>query len=424
MKTVVIILVLILLNGLFAMSEIAMVTARRPRLAAEAKRGSRSARTALGLASDPDRFLSTVQIGITLIGILTGIYSGDALAPGLARMFTRAGMGASYALPVAQVLIVLAVTYLTIIFGELVPKRIGLAAAERMAKLVAPLMKVLSIAAAPFVWLLSRSSSLVFRIIGLKDSGGKVTEEDIRTMVQEGAETGEVQPVEQDIVQRVFSLGDRNVESIMTHRSRIVWLDLGMKPQEIDRLVRGDLYEVYPAARGSLDRVEGVVFLKDLFGRLSEPGFRLEQVLRPVQFVHEHTPVYAVLEQMRTAGEGYGLVFDEYGGLQGIVTLKDVLEGLVGAVDEADENPEIVRQSEGCWQVDGRCPYYDFAEELGPDDVPAGPYNTVSGLALDLFGRIPRVGEQVRWGRYLIEVSSMDGARIDRLLVCRLPAED
>ena len=231
-----IILLLILLNGLFAMSEIALISARKSNLTAQAKQGNKRARQALKLAEDPNKFLSTVQIGITLIGILTGIYSGAAIADDLREVFVR--WGVPYAAPVAQTLIVIVVTYLTIVFGELIPKRIGMTAAEPVAKLVAGPMKVLSVVASPFVWLLSKSIEGISRLFGLRDTDSPVTEAEIKSIVQEGAEDGAVQAVEQKIVGRVFSLGDRSVESIMTHRSDIAWLDVNMSVDEIRDLVR------------------------------------------------------------------------------------------------------------------------------------------------------------------------------------------
>ena len=242
-----IILLLILLNGLFAMSEIALISARKSNLTAQAKQGNKRARQALKLAEDPNKFLSTVQIGITLIGILTGIYSGAAIADDLREVFVR--WGVPYAAPVAQTLIVIVVTYLTIVFGELIPKRIGMTAAEPVAKLVAGPMKVLSVVASPFVWLLSKSIEGISRLFGLRDTDSPVTEAEIKSIVQEGAEDGAVQAVEQKIVGRVFSLGDRSVESIMTHRSDIAWLDVNMSVDEIRDLVRREPHGRYPVGR-------------------------------------------------------------------------------------------------------------------------------------------------------------------------------
>ncbi len=415
---IIIILILILLNGVFAMSEIALISARKSRLGMEAKEGNRSAKTALRLAEDPDKFLSTVQIGITLIGILTGIYSGDTLKHDFAALLVRAGLSASYATPVAQATIVILVTYLTLIFGELVPKRIGMNAAETMAKLIARPMHALSVIASPFVWLLSKSSAGISHLLGLKPKDDIVTEDEIRSMVQEGAEDGTVREVEQDIVERVFALGDRKIGSIMTHRGDIVSIERTLSQSEINELVKKNLYEIYPVTDGSIDHVIGVVYLKDLFGSLQESDFNLERLIRPVQSFHENTDIYNALEQMRRTQTGYGLIFDEYGVLQGIVTLKDMLEGLIGTLPDSHEDPDIVQREDGSCLVDGQTPFYDFlayfdAENLyKPED-----YNTLSGLILQQLGRIPHTGEKLDWGPFHLEIVDMDGARIDKVLV-------
>ena len=270
-----IIIGLILLNGILSMSEIALVSARKARLELDAKRGNKSAQTALKLAGEPDRFLSTIQIGITLIGILTGLYSGEAFAYNLAEVVRHVPVLEPYALGVSKTIIVIIVTYLTLIMGELVPKRIGMGYAERVSMLVAKPMYFLSKLALPFVWLLSKSTSLVIKITGIKaNEENKVTEEEIKAIVKEGFDGGEVQEVEQDIVERVFNLGDRNVGSIMTHRSDLVWLDVTDSIEKIREKVQDNLFNIYPVASEKFDNIKGVVYLKDLFGRIDEPDFR------------------------------------------------------------------------------------------------------------------------------------------------------
>lgn len=282
-----IILLLIILNGFFAMSEIAMISARRSNLEMQARQGDAGARQAQKLIDDPDKFLSTIQIGITLIGILTGIYSGDALASKFGRELAALGISLRTATVVAQITIVIFVTYLTLIFGELVPKRIGMNSAEKIAKLVARPMRLLSQLASPFVWLLSRSTAGVTRLLGLRKSDSKVTEEEIRSIIQEGAEDGEVQEVEQKIMGRVFSLGDRTVESIMTFRSELVWIDTAMTPEQIREQVNREPHNRYPVGEGSLDKLAGVVYLKDLFRHIDDPGFDIRNHLSPAKFFHE-----------------------------------------------------------------------------------------------------------------------------------------
>ena len=410
---ILIIVILILLNGVFAMSEMALVSARKSNLEMQARQGSKGARKALKLAKDPDRFLSTVQIGITLIGILTGIYSGDTLAARFGTSLATLGIPVRTATVIAQVAIVIVVTYLTIIFGELVPKRIGMNAAERAAKIVARPMGLLAAIASPFVWLLAKSTAAVTRLLGLRESGSKVTEAEIRSIIQEGAEDGAVQEVEQQIVGRVFSLGDRTVESIMTHRSEIAWIDVAMTPEQIHEIVAQAPHNRYPVGDGSLDRILGVVYLKDLFLHLAEPGFDIRKLITPGKFFHEEFEVYNALEQLRNEQLGYGIICDEFGVTRGIITLPD-----------PREEPDIVRRDDGSALVDGQCPFYDFLAAFGvEDDFPANAYNTVSGLILDLLGHIPATGEKLEWCGFSFEIVDMDGARIDKILVTHRPQE-
>lgn len=422
---IVIILLLILLNGLFAMSEVALISARKSSLNTQAKQGSKTARQALRLAEDPDKFLSTVQIGITLIGILTGIYSGDALADRFGELLATTGLSLTTARTIAQAAIVIIVTYVTIVFGELVPKRIGMNAAERVAMLVARPMHLLSVIASPFVWILSHSIEAVTRLFGLKEAESKVTEAEIKSIIQEGAEDGEVQEVEQQIVGRVFSLGDRKVESIMTHRSEMAWLDLSMSPDQIREVVASTPHNRYPVANGNLDRVEGVVFLKDLFAHIGDKGFTLKSILQPAKYFHEDTEVYNVLEQLRNEHLGYGVVCDEFGVTQGIITLRDILEALIGTMPEEREEPDIVAREDGSTLVDGQCPFYDFLCYYGLEDVfPHSEYNTISGLILDELEHIPQTGECLQWHMFRFEIVDMDGARIDKILVTKTEEND
>lgn len=407
------------------MSEIALVSARKSRLEVEAKRGNRSAQTALKLSNEPDRFLSTIQIGITLIGILTGLYSGEAFAYDLAAYMRGIPWIAPYALVISKTAIVVLVTYLTLIMGELVPKRIGMGYAEKVSMLVAKPMYLLSLVASPFVWLLSKSTALAVKLMGTDASEeSKVTEEEIKAIVKEGFDGGEVQEVEQDIVERVFNLGDRKVGSIMTHRSELIWLDLTDSIEEIREKVQAHLFNIYPVANGKFDDIRGVVYLKDLFGRIDDPGFSLTQVIRPAEFVPENQSVYNALEQFKQARVQYGIVTDEFGGIQGIVTLKDIMEGLVGQVPDVGEDAEVVQRSDGTWLVDGQYRFYDFLEYFDMEDLYAEhDYNTLSGLILEILERVPKTGEKLTWLNFEFEIVDMDGARIDKVLVKKLSDE-
>lgn len=408
------------------MSEVALISARKSRLSSDAKKGSKSAKVALKLANDPDRFLSTVQIGITLIGILTGIYSGNRIAADLTETMISWGVSVTYASALAQGIIVVVVTYLTIIFGELVPKRIGLSVAEKAAKVVARPMRVLASIALPFVWLLSKSTEIIFNLLGIKETDNKVTEEEIKSIIEEGTEEGEVQPVEKDIMQRVFLLGDLKVSSIMTHKSDIVWLDMDMTADEVRAVVNENLFEFYPIADGDLDHVKGIVNLKDLVVHLSNPDFKLASLIHEATYFHESMNVYKVLEQMKIQKISRALVCDEFGICTGIITLRDILEGLVGNVDDPEEEPDIIKRvnKEG-WLVDGQCSLYDFLCYFNRSDLfEASEYHTLGGLLLKELQHIPTSGETLQWNGFTFEVVDMDGARIDKVLVTTPIAED
>lgn len=408
------------------MSEVALISARKSRLSSDAKKGSKSAKVALKLANDPDRFLSTVQIGITLIGILTGIYSGNRIAADLTETMISWGVSVTYASALAQGIIVVVVTYLTIIFGELVPKRIGLSVAEKAAKVVARPMRVLASIALPFVWLLSKSTEIIFNLLGVKETDNKVTEEEIKSIIEEGTEEGEVQPVEKDIMQRVFLLGDLKVSSIMTHKSDIVWLDMDMTADEVRAVVNENLFEFYPIADGDLDHVKGIVNLKDLVVHLSNPDFKLASLIHEATYFHESMNVYKVLEQMKMQKISRALVCDEFGICTGIITLRDILEGLVGNVDDPEEEPDIIKRvnKEG-WLVDGQCSLYDFLCYFNRSDLfEASEYHTLGGLLLKELQHIPISGETLQWNGFTFEVVDMDGARIDKVLVTTPIAED
>lgn len=426
MDEIIIIIGLIVLNGIFAMSEVALISARKSRLSSDAKKGSKSAKVALKLANDPDRFLSTVQIGITLIGILTGIYSGNRIASDLTETMISWGVSTTYAAALAQGVIVVIVTYLTIIFGELVPKRIGMSVAEKAAKVMARPMRVLATIALPFVWLLSKSTELIFNLLNIKEADNKVTEEEIKSIIEEGTEEGEVQPVEKDIMQRVFLLGDLKVSSIMTHKSDIVWLDMDMTADEVRAVVNENLFEFYPIADGDLDHVKGIVNLKDLVVHLSKPDFKLASLIHKPAYFHESMNVYKVLEQMKVQKISRGLVCDEFGVCTGIITLRDILEGLVGNVDDPGEEPDIIKRvnKEG-WLVDGQCSLYDFLCYFKRSDLfETSEYHTLGGLILKELQHIPTSGETLDWNGFTFEVVDMDGARIDKVLVTTPIAED
>lgn len=420
MTEIIVILLLILLNGLFSMSEIAIISARKSTLGNREKQGDKGAKVALQLANDPDRFLSTVQIGITLIGILTGIYSGAALSDRFAVLLSAIGLSQSVAHAIAQTAIVLAVTYLSIVVGELVPKRIGMSIAEKASVVMARPMMLLSRLAAPFVWLLSKSTEIIVGILGVKDARSKVTEADIKSTVQEAMEDGEVQEVEQDIVERVFMLGDLIVSQLMTHRSDITMLENTMTVNEIREAIAASTHVAYPVVDAETDKVLGVAFLKDIALTINDKDFSLRDIVKPAVFFYENMTVYPALEQMKRDKISQAFICDEFGEFQGIISLRDILEGLVGTIAEQNNDPDIVCRADGkSWLVDGQCSFHELLTYFDREDLFESGlhYNTIAGLIIEELKHIPQAGETLSWHGFNFEVVDMDGVRIDKVLV-------
>lgn len=424
MKDLFIILALILLNGLFSMSETALISVRKSRLTQESKRGNRAARAALAIANDPDSFLSTVQIGITLIGILTGLYSGAKFADMLGEVLVGWGVSAAYASGVAQVTIVFIVTYLSIVVGELVPKRVALNSADSIAKIVARPMSLLSKVCRPLVWLLSVSTGALLRLLNLRDEESKTTEGDVKQIIENGAASGEVQPVEREIMNRTLMLGDLRVGSIMTSRKDVVALNVRMSADEIRAVISEELHDTYPVVDADGADVIGVVGLKDLIFRLGEPGFSLSATMGAGTYIPESMTVYAALERLKADRVHSMIVCDEFGVMQGLVTLNDVLDGLVGSVDDTEGEPYIIRREDGTYLVDALCPVYDFLTYFNMDELyePAA-YSTIAGLILENTRRLPHEGEKLHWHRFTFEIIDMDRLRIDKVLVTLAPEE-
>jgi putative hemolysin len=402
------------------MSEIALISARKNRLETAAKKGNTSAKTALDLANSPNKFLSTVQIGITLIGILTGIYSGDKITTDVEAFFAIYSITFPYAHSLAVGVVVVILTFFSLVFGELLPKRIGLNYPEAIAKSVAVPMKVMSIITAPFIWLLTTSTDFILKIFKIKPTAdGKVTEEEIKAIIKEGTEVGEVQEIEQDIVERVFHIGDRKVNSLMTHRKSIVYLALDESYEELKAKILDELHSVYPVCNENLDEVIGVVLLKDLFANIEKGDFDLQKIMiDPVYFI-EHTSAYKALENFKKSKIHYALVTDEYGVFQGIITLNDILEALVGdAADFSDEEYQLLAREDGTWLVDGQYSLHDFMTYFDLDDM-LNDYEvtTVSGLIITELGSIPKQGEKLIWNKLEFEVIDMDGVKIDKILI-------
>ena len=423
---IVVVLLLLVVNGLLAMSEIAVVTARRFRLERRAAQGDARARVAAELASEPTQFLSTVQIGITLVGILAGAFGGATIAGVLDDHFEHVpGLG-PYSETLSLAIVVLAITYLSLIIGELVPKRVALNDPDGIAVRVARPMRTLARVASPAVRLLSASTNLALRLLRVRDAGEpKVTEEEIRALIAQGAVSGAVLEAEQDILERALLLGNREVTAVMTPRPDLEWIDRQASPEEVRAQILGSLRSRFLVCDGSVERVVGVVRAKELLARcLRGDPLDLAPLLRPPLFVPSTMPVMRLLETFRQSEVRVAVVLDEYGSLEGLVTMNDILEELVADVPgrpEADE-PDIVPRDEGGWLVDGAVAVDDLLRELGieaPEVPERRGYRTLGGLVMAELGRVPKVGEHFEWAGQRFEVVDMDGRRIDRVLVTR-----
>jgi putative hemolysin len=417
-----IIFFLILLNGFFSMSEIALVSSRKFKLEAAAKKGSSNAKQALELANNPNTFLSAVQIGITLIGILTGIYSGEQITEDVNAFIMNVPFLVEYAHSVSVVIVLIVLTFFSIVFGELVPKRIGLTYPETIAMFVAKPMIIVSSITKPFIWLLTKTNDLVLRLFGIKErQGGIVSEEEIKSIIQDSTESGEIQEIEQNIVSRVFALGDRSVRELMTHRSDLICLDINDDLDTVRAKTQQEVHSVYPVTDGSWDKLVGVMVVKELFPlHLTRETFQLQPFIRKPLFVHENTPVYVVLEQFKANKLHTAIIVDEYGDVEGMIAMDDVVDALLGDTTEYNqEDYQITQRDEASWLADGQVPYYEFAEyfNLTDQEDEDGDYNTLAGFLLHQLHHIPHAGEVVEWKGFRFEIMDMDGRRIDKVLI-------
>jgi len=420
---IVLLFLLILLNGVFSMSEIAVVSARKFKLEHAAKSRKAGARSALELAESPSRFLSTVQIGITLIGILLGIYSGATLSGPLENQINGVSWLAPYSHNLATTAVLLITTFLSIVLGELFPKRIGMSFPETIAMLVARPMQLLSKITAPFVWLLTKSNDLLLRLFGINvRTDSIITEEEIKSMISDSTESGEIQEIEQDIVERVFALGDRKVSSLMTHRSDVVWLDVHDSPEQIRARIGETLHGVYPVAADDLDNILGVVTVKQLFLKMYLPGFKLQDCVQEPIYTPDSSSAYKMLDDFRQRRFHHSIVVDEFGTIQGMITMDDILDALVGDVSDAvHDEYQIVEQDEHTWMVDGQYPFFEFLRyfDIEDDHYSDADFNTVAGFIIEKLDSMPRKGDQFDWNDLHFEVAKMDGRRLETVVVKR-----
>jgi len=422
-----IIILLIIANGIFSMSEIAIVSSRKSRLQHLAEDGSSGAKAALDLSNMPNRFFSTIQIGITLVGTLAGAFGGATIAESLAIRLREIPLLASNSELISIGAVVLVITYLTLILGELVPKRLALSSPEKIASTVAPYLSMLSAIVSPIVYVLSVSTDLVIKVMRIKPSSEPtVTEEEIRVLIDQGTSAGVIQEVEQDIVERVFRLGDRRVEALMTPRSEIVWLDVDDTPETIREKISCHPYSLFPVCKGDLDNVLGVVQAKDLLScTMKEGQVDLKETLMQPLFVPASTKAFKVLERFKETGIHLAMVVDEYGAVQGVVTLTDILEAIVGDIPHIDElaEPQIVKRDDGSYLIDGMLPVDEFKELFEIERLPdedSGLYQTAGGFVMMHLEKIPTSGDRFEWGGLRFEVVDMDDNSVDKLLIVPL----
>lgn len=423
MLQAILILILFVINGILAMAEIAIVSSRRARLGQLAEAGNSGARDALVLAESPTQFLSTVQIGITLVGILAGAFGEAMFAAPLAERLATIPALEPIANQLALGFVVLTITFLSLLIGELVPKRLALANPEKIASALAAPMRVLARIAAPLVFVLSRITDAIVSMLRVSTRAEAVSEEEIKSMIEEGARSGVFAESESEMVGRVFRFGDLDVNALMTPRPEIAAFDV----QDSDETVRQKLARHnrsrFPVVRGSLDEVLGIVRTKDLLAQhLSGQKIDLQAVMQPALFVPENMAALDLLEKFKAESTHIALVTNEYGGVEGVITIADLAEAIVGAVALSDEPqaPAIVLRADGSWLVDGKLATHEFKELLGVGDLPheaEGRYETVGGFVMQLLGRVPSAGDIATWDNWRIEVMDMDGRRVDKVLV-------
>ncbi len=419
MTEILIILGLILINGIFSMAEIALVSARKARLEGQANKGDEKAKAALKLANNPDVFLSTVQVGITLIGILTGIFSGENFKKPFIKFLNEFEWARDYSDGIATTVIVVILTYFSLVLGELVPKRIGLSRPEYLAKNFARPMSWLSKITFPFIWLLTSSTHLILKIFNLKVSDNQVTEEEIKAMISEGSEHGAIEEEEKEIIERLFHLGDRNITSLMTHRTDIVWFDEQETVQDFKDRFETLTYSTYPVCDKVVDDITGVVTVKDIVK--ASPSTLLKDLSKPAMFVPENNSAYQLLKKFKASKIHSCFIVNEYGTLEGMITLNDVLEAIVGDVPQSgQEEYGIVERSDGSYLVDAQIPFYDFLSHFEKTEwMNEGEhdFDTLAGFVLHELEHIPKTGETFEWNGFDFEIIDMDGQRIDKLIV-------
>jgi len=422
---ILLIFILLIINGLFSMSEIAVVTSRKVRLQKRAEEGNAGAKAAIEIAESPDRFLSTVQIGITLVAILSGAFGGAALAVHLAPIVERVSFLEGYAESISFVAVVLVITYFSLVIGELVPKKIALNRPERIAALISRPMNFISKSTAPVVWLLSSSTKLVLKIFRQSPSyKASITEEEIKAMIIQGTTAGVLEETEQELMESVIRLDDQRIVALMTPRLKIGWVNWRVSDEEICRQIKDCSFSRLLIGDGNLDNIRGFVKAKDILNFLLEGNsLNLEAVIKEPLYIPETATTLEVLEKFRDANTHLAVIIDEFGSTQGLITTNDILEAIIGDLSVGGFRKEsVVRHDDGSWLLDARLPNVEFCEVLEIKDLPAdesGQYETLAGFIIKRLDKLPSVGNKFEWGDYVFEVVDIDGRRVDRVLVMK-----
>lgn len=429
---IILLFILLIINGLFSMTEMAVVSLRKSKLQSEVAKGNRKAQTAIDLAENPGDFFSTIQIVITLVGVVTGAIGSVAFSAPLARVIAQIAAVSRFADSIAVLIVSLLVTYFSLVIGELIPKRIALASPEKIALNVSGVMTAIARISKPIVAFLSFSTDLGLKLLGVQENKEPaVSEEEVKVMIEEGKRSGVFEETEQDIVESVFRMSDRAVHAMMTPRTDVTWVDLDESTQEILDEIRESNDSYYPVVRGGADNVLGILNAKKILDRfILGEEICLDELIDTPLYLPESTPALAALESLRKSGKQAAIILDEYGGFSGLVTLVDILEELVGEIPSSDDEtyePEIVTRDDGSWLIDGGLDIEDMKDMLGIDeleDQERVDYQTVAGFMLSQFGFIPKAGDSFQVGDYRFEVVDMDGRRVDKVLVTREEAED
>ncbi|WP_455661943.1 hemolysin family protein [Pradoshia sp.] len=430
--SIVIVLILIVANGLFAMTEIAIVTSKKNRLEKLREEGNSSAKYALTLAEDPNQLLSTIQIGITLIGVITGAFGGATIAGQLAVYVEQIKVLAPFSYELSFIVVVGLSTYLSLIIGELVPKRIGMGNPEKVACAVAKPMFYFSKIGRPLIWFLSKSTEFVLKILGINPTKEPyVTEEEISQLIAEGVHSGVVEEIEQDIVEQIFYLGDKRLSDILTPRTKLVCIDLENSFEENMKIITESHYSKFPVAQGSLDDFQGIIHKKDLLSKIiAGENFSFADCVDDTLVLPEQMKVFRALEILKKSGQHEAIIIDEYGGIEGFVTLHDIMENIVGELPDKDdeEDPEIIERDENSWLADGLVSIDTFARYFELDDITilgdGKDFHTLGGFIVNKIGYIPKENDKLQVGNLQLEVVDMDRARVDKVLISRIEWEE